>query len=235
MFQKFIGIGKLRIFPSEYIPTANPVVQELYSRLDGTIRANSNLCGIKLLGLGYEIPVVSERLFQAISFLVQSSLNRTCYSFTSYDRLKFHGRSFSTAKYCDGLKRNNSLVQLVSGEIFRIEYILEASKSCICDDTGSKSLACSMPIRQLFSDGIIFFVGSKVNVSRQSTNSFSVVNETFINGSNVIDFIYKVDSKSRSITRAFYPANIKNKVISIPGGNKVDEYCVVNKIRFEMD
>ncbi len=232
MFQHFIARGKLRIFSRKYISDDAPIVSELYNRLDSPLRPYANLNGTQLFGR-VEILNISERIFLAIQLEITSIINRTCYGFTSFQRLKFKGRTYSTARYCEGFKRNNSVVQLLTGpsEIYTIFDIFEVSRECICQ---AENTACNVPMRQLFPNGKIFFVGNKINLLSPSSSG-PIVRETFVDGKDIIGFMRQINPREkRLITRAFTPDKIAHKAIVIQDDKKND-FCVINKIRFEMD
>lgn len=231
MFQNFFARGKMRMFSRYYIPNSTDAVINLYNRLDSPLPAyDSNVVVTRLFG-EEEIVNISDRILGAIELAINSQLNRPCYIFSSFQRMKLNGRTYSTAKYCEGFKRNNSVVQLVTDDIYTIVNIIKVNRECVCQ---GKHLSCQTPFRSLFSNEEIFFIGNKVNVFSPSVSG-SIVRETYFDGRDIIGFMKKIDSRSNfHIISAFPPYNVKHKAIVIEDEKK-NKFCIINKLRFELD
>ncbi len=124
------------------------------------------------------------------------------------------------------------LSKLKIGEIFKILHIILVEKECFCQEVNG---VCQFPTRHLFPNGKIFIIGQKLNVKPLSSSS--IVRESCFNRTNdILGFIKKIDSASLRLTiRAFFPTEIEYKGILINSEKGKNEFCVINKIRFEMD
>ena len=155
MFQNFVARQKIRVFSMKYIPNGSDLVNLLYNRLDSPIRStSSNLPVEQLVGQEEKMEKVSVRILLAIGIFVTCELNQTCFKFSSYQKIKLDGRTYTTAMYCEMLKRNNSVVQLISGEMFRILNIITVQRECVCQGTEEGMRSVSFQLINCFRTAI---------------------------------------------------------------------------------
>jgi hypothetical protein len=132
------------------------------------------------------------------------------------------------------LKRNNSIIQLQSGEVVRIEQVLQIVKTCAKNYENQESTVCEISRRQLFPHGNVIIIGKKIKVL-----SVTPIIDKYANNINLTSFIKKVDTTVRGRDgygrvqkiMVFFPKDILFKGILIKSAN--DWYCVINTVKLE--
>lgn len=238
IFENFLVIGRLRDFARYYIPNSEqPLVKKLYERLDCKISLEGGIwiknCIAQTLGVG-SFHYLNEINFISLGLKMGFDLPRTCFSFQSYTRCVFKNKKYSTAMYCAGKIRNNSLVQLKSGKIVRINWILKCIRECECPADDGPHPACLAHNTILFGkengNGIYFF-GTKVKL-----NSLPPCREPFANNIDLTSFMKQLDESGYNGIRrrliVFDASDIAYKCLLIPDQHG-RQFCVVNQIVFE--
>jgi hypothetical protein len=144
----------------------------------------------------------------------------------------FDGKNYGTAAYYSDLKRNNSIVQLSSGEVFKIDFIFQIDKLCKSDHD-EDAIFCRMSVKRFFQYGNVIIIGTKLNLI------FLVpVKERYANNINLTSFIKKIDSSVRNIdtrrrvqVKAFFPKDILYKGILIKAENEI--YCIIKNVKLK--
>lgn len=239
IFENFLVIGRLRDFARYYIPNCEqPLVKKLYERLDGKISLEGGMRKAiviaQTLGVGSN-HLLNEVYLISLSLKIGFDLPRTCFTFHSYTRCVFKNKKYCTAMYCAGKKRNNSLVQLKSGKIVRINWILKCVRDCECPANEPRHHpACLASNDVLFgkenANGLYFF-GTKVKL-----NSLPPCREPFANNIDLTSFMKQLDESGYNGIRrrliVFDASDIAYKCLLIPD-RYGRQFCVVNKIVFE--
>ena len=140
---------------------------------------------------------------------------------------------YSVWDYCN-LKRNNSIIQLQSGEVVRIEQVLQIVKTCAKNYENQESTVCEISRRQLFPHGNVIIIGKKIKLL-----SVTPIIDKYANNINLTSFIKKVDTTVRGRDgygrvkkiMVFFPKDILFKGILIKSAN--DWYCVINTVKLE--
>lgn len=235
IFQNFLITGRLRDFSKFYIPQSSPAIKELYARLDHKVKRTASCPNLaaQVLGSGKRYTLRGRHLL-SFEIKIAHQLELNCFSFSSFQRFVFENKVYTTARYCESFKRNNSLVQLKSGAIVRIELILDGKRECVCP-CNEQADACQLPTSDVFgveNNSVILF-GSKLKLK-----SVSPCKESFVNNMDLVAFLKEIDTNNYFTQRrlgrlvAFFPSEIAFKCIVIPDQSG-RTYCVVNKIIFE--
>jgi hypothetical protein len=240
IFNYFLSFGKVRQFAKKHIdPLVEDKVSILYDRLDPTFVKDKirNSIGVgqgKPLGVPECDFFIKERYFIAVQLIIGFPLSKNCFTLSSYSRFVFDGKVYGTSAYYCGMKRNNSIVQLKTGEILRIEYIIELERRCGGKREHSESaLSCILPKHRLFSNGNLLVVGTLLKLL-----PVSPIYEPYANNINLTASVKKLDSviaetsRRRLPVKACFPKDIIYKGILIRNTAN-DVFCVVNQIKFE--
>ena len=240
VFHHFLAKGKVREFAVKYIdPFLENPFTSLNCRLDesyikDSIQYSNCLRKAKPFGFITGNVTMNERKLLPIQIAVGFPLPKDCFNFISYSRCLFNGKVYGTGSYYCNLKRNNSIIQLQSGEVVRIEQVLQIEKTCAKNHENQEATVCEMSRRQLFPHGNVIIIGKKIKLL-----SVTPIIDKYANNINLTSFIKKVDTTVRGRDgygrvqqiMVFFPKDILFKGILIKSAN--DWYCVINTVKFE--
>lgn len=227
IFENFLASKTYREYARPHICLADDEVTEFFEGIDAPLSSDQLYLNDAFSPLGKKDVVklsASERI--AIGY---KCMEWNCKYGYSYERFGINGKLLSTAAYCNGYKRDNSIVSLLTGNgdavFVEISGIFLVSKHCNCVSEGQ---GCGL---ESASDDELqpIVVGRKL-ASEPVTPV--VEHET---GVNLTRFINRLDLQTmfaRSV--AFDPTQIVNKCICITGHDG-HVYCIENKVRFEKD
>jgi hypothetical protein len=234
IFNNFLAIGKLRGFAGQHVdPFSENKITALYNRLDKSflkdvIRHHDHKHPPKCLSQ-LQSNFLTHRQFVSVEVLIGFELCRDCFEVTLYSRLLYGGKLYGTGKYYVGLKRNNSIVQIKFGEIFRIDVILQIYRNC-CRNHNNLFPSCQLPKRQVFVKENTIIIGSRLKVESQPP---CVV--PYANNHNLTSFFKKVVTPSNRRCppqKAFYPDDILYTCVTLQNEKK-ERFCIVNTVKFE--
>lgn len=167
---------------------------------------------------------------------IGDELPSNCFNYLSYNRCILKKKVYCTASYSSGFKRDNSIVHLKTGEIVRIEKIVEIKKNCECP-VDQKENACQLSLEELLGQqnhGIVMF-GSKLKVKSVAPCIDKFANKIDLVGfMKEIDFNYSLGNVVRQRRRlmCFFPIDIAFKCL-IVNDRTGRKFCIVNDIVFE--
>ena len=242
IFHNFLMEGKMRAYAMHYIDNnTHPQISSLYKRLDPKFATDSKRMmsfnsrhSLTPFFFGFDGTLNGNQdneLFENLQISLGEPLNTSCFSMNSYSRVLINGQVYTTKKYSEKLRRDNSLVQLkVRKEVFQIEYIYEVMRNCMCNPR-SQHVSCKIPINTLFKKGHkVLFVGDKI-----SLKSLSPYVVPYANNFDLNSFLRKVVPSSKKSSKGFFEYEIEYKCSFITACNlkTKDDYCIVNDVVFE--
>lgn len=136
IFQKFLASRKLREYAQKHIPNSPQCVKELYESIDAPLLSSvsndfiTETLIVKPAGSEKKIELSASNVV-AIELRYRNLLK--CWNAFSYSRIKIDGKTYSTERYSQPFKKDNSIVALHSrNSIVQIIDIIAIDPNCQC-------------------------------------------------------------------------------------------------------